>query len=63
MKEAAYIVEQFLRQKNVDLKVISTDTWPSNKKFWKLLFGPQLLDDLAYGILLNGLLHPTQQSS
>jgi hypothetical protein len=42
-KEAAHIVEQFLRQKNVKLKVISTDTWPSKTKFWQLLFGDSVV--------------------
>jgi hypothetical protein len=47
IKEAAYALEQFLRQKNVRPKVISTDTWPSNTKFWKLLFGDSVVGRLG----------------
>jgi hypothetical protein len=38
----AHASEQFARCHNVNPKVHSSDTWPSNERFWKVVFGPQL---------------------
>jgi hypothetical protein len=53
IKEAAHTVEQFMRRKNVDPKVISSDTRPSNTKFWKLLFGNTVVGQLGLWHFVN----------
>jgi hypothetical protein len=53
IKEAAHAVEQFIRRKNVKPKVLSTDTWPSNTKFWKLLFGDSVVGRLGLWHFIN----------
>jgi hypothetical protein len=53
IKEAAHAVEQFLRRKNVKPKVISTDTWPSNTKFWKILLGDEVVGRLGLWHFIN----------
>jgi hypothetical protein len=53
IKEAAHAVEQFVRRKNVVPKVISTDTWPSNTDFWKLLFGDTVVGRLGLWHFVN----------
>ena len=53
IKEAAHAVEQFLRRKNAKPKVISTDTWPSTTKFWKLLFGDSVVGRLGLWHFIN----------
>jgi hypothetical protein len=46
-------VEQFLRRQNVQPKVISADTWPSNTKFWKLLLGESVVGRLGLWHFIN----------
>jgi hypothetical protein len=46
-------MEQFARQRNVRPRVISTDTWPSNTKFWKLLFGDTVVGRLGLWHFIN----------
>jgi hypothetical protein len=53
--EAAHAIEQFLRRKNVNPKVISTDTWPRNTKFWKLMFGDTVVGRLGLWHFINRL--------
>jgi hypothetical protein len=53
IKDAAHAVEQFVRRTNVRPKVISTDTWPSNTKFWKLMFGDSVVGQLGLWHFIN----------
>ena len=53
INEAAHAVEQFLSRKNVKPKVISTDTWPSNTKFWKILLRDSVVGQLGLWHIIN----------
>jgi hypothetical protein len=57
IKEVAHAVEQFIRRKNINPKVILTDTWPSNtESFGSSCLATPLSANLACGILSTGFI-------
>jgi hypothetical protein len=38
-RQYAHAAEQLVRRNNFNPKIMYADTWPSNERFWKLLFG------------------------
>jgi hypothetical protein len=56
ISDAAHFIEQMARRPGFNLRVLYTDTWPSNNQFWFGIFGASLLGRLGLFHFLKRLL-------
>jgi hypothetical protein len=56
ISDAAHFIEQMARRPGFSLRVLYTDTWPSNNQFWFGIFGADLLGRLGLFHFLKRLL-------
>jgi hypothetical protein len=59
--EIAHQVEGVARRPNFCPKLLYSDTWPNNKEFWEMLFGPQVLGRLGLYHFMQRLVETLRQ--